>query len=147
MDAVNRGDMETAQRMVDEAAEKAGYEKNLYHQTGNSFTQFNTDNQSAGKYDYETPTGIFLKPDDRDIGLKGKQQMSLLANMQNPLHFADRNSISYFWKKTYLDTKRLYSRYLKMTLNFNLCMMKQIKETPKYTKKHGAIGEKVLLTI
>lgn len=99
MDAVNRVDMETAQRMVDEAAEKAGYEKNLYHQTGNSFTQFNTENQSAGKYDYETPTGIFLKPDDRDIGLKGKQQMSLLANMQNPLHFADRNSISYFWKK------------------------------------------------
>lgn len=99
LDAVNRGDMETAQRMVDEAAAKSGYTKKLYHQTGDSFTQFNTDNQGAGKYDHETPTGIFLKPDDRDIGLNGKQQMSLLANMQNPLHFADRNSLSYFWKK------------------------------------------------
>ena len=98
MDAVNRGDMETAQRMVDEAAKKAGYGKQLYHQTGNLFTKFNTDNQSAGKYDHETPTGIFLKPDDRDIGLAGKRQMSLLANLQNPLHFADRNSLSYFWK-------------------------------------------------
>lgn len=98
MDAVNRGDMETAQRMVNEAAEKAGYRERLYHQTGNLFTRFNTDNQSAGKYDHETPTGIFLKPDDRDIGLAGKRQMSLLANMQNPLHFTDRNSLSYFWK-------------------------------------------------
>ena len=33
MDAVNRGDMETAQRMVDEAAKKAGYTIKAYHGT------------------------------------------------------------------------------------------------------------------
>ena len=31
MDAVNRGDMETTQKMVDEAARAAGYTVNGYH--------------------------------------------------------------------------------------------------------------------
>ena len=33
LDAVNRGDMETAQKMVDEAAKKAGYTIKAYHGT------------------------------------------------------------------------------------------------------------------
>lgn len=38
LDAVNRGDMETAQKMVDEAAKKAGYDSPmLYHGTPTSF--------------------------------------------------------------------------------------------------------------
>lgn len=42
MDAVNRGDMETAQKMVDEAAKKAGYDVTpLFHGTGKfGFTKF-----------------------------------------------------------------------------------------------------------
>ena len=42
LDAVNRGDMETAQRMVDEAAKKAGYDKLFYHgsKKGGGFTKF-----------------------------------------------------------------------------------------------------------
>jgi hypothetical protein len=41
LDAVNRGDMETAQRMVDEAAEKAGYTDKAYHGTPQfGFTKF-----------------------------------------------------------------------------------------------------------
>ena len=43
MDAVNRGDMDTAQRMVDEAARAAGYPVKAYHGTSNGgFTSFDT---------------------------------------------------------------------------------------------------------
>lgn len=38
--AVERGDMETAQRMVDEAARAAGYSIKAYHGTNQSFNQF-----------------------------------------------------------------------------------------------------------
>ena len=42
IDAVNRGDMETAQRMVDEAAKAAGYSNRMYHgaKGGGGFTVF-----------------------------------------------------------------------------------------------------------
>lgn len=40
MDAVNRGDMETAQRMVNEAAREAGYTVKGYHGTATEFTVF-----------------------------------------------------------------------------------------------------------
>lgn len=42
MAAVNNGDMETAQRLVDEAAEKAGYSVTTYHGTDKDFTAFQT---------------------------------------------------------------------------------------------------------
>lgn len=40
LDAVDRGDMETAQRMVDEAAKEAGYTERAYHGTTAQFTSF-----------------------------------------------------------------------------------------------------------
>ena len=40
LDAVNRGDMKTAQRMVDEAAKAAGYNYHVYHGTDADFTEF-----------------------------------------------------------------------------------------------------------
>ena len=40
LDAVNRGDMETAQRMVDEAANVEGFKTKAYHKTWDSFTEF-----------------------------------------------------------------------------------------------------------
>ena len=44
MDAVNRGDIETAQKMVDEAAKEAGYNKDAYHGTNQgNFTIFDWD--------------------------------------------------------------------------------------------------------
>ena len=42
LSAVERGDMETAQKMVDEAARAAGYDMHLYHgsKSGGGFTVF-----------------------------------------------------------------------------------------------------------
>lgn len=57
----------------------------LYHQTGNDFTVFDIMHEGAGTRDNGTPYGIFMKPDFRDIGLSGKKQMTLYANIKNPL--------------------------------------------------------------
>ena len=55
MDAVNSGDMETAQRMVDEAAKRAGYTVKAYHGTPiNGITVF--DNKKIGS---TTDEGLF----------------------------------------------------------------------------------------
>ena len=55
LSAVERGDMETAQRMVDEAAKKAGFTVKGYHGTpGEVFTKF--DNKKIGS---NTDSGIF----------------------------------------------------------------------------------------
>lgn len=93
MTAVNNGDMETAQRMVDEAAKSAGYTFKLFHQTENDFTVFDTNHKGAGTGDYETPFGIFMKPTDSNIGLKGQKQMPLYAKIKNPLVVHNRESL------------------------------------------------------
>lgn len=96
--AVENGDAKTLQQMVDNKAKASGYTERLYHQTDADFTEFNTDNQKAGKYDWELPTGMFLKPSDNDIGLKGKKQMDLYARQQNPLKFRDRSEAQQYWR-------------------------------------------------
>ena len=49
LDAVNNGDMETAQRMVDEAARNNGYDLKLYHGTKDfGFTKFSTEKSIDG---------------------------------------------------------------------------------------------------
>lgn len=45
MKAVNAGDMKTAQKMVDEAAKKAGYNYHGYHGTASEFNVFSKDTQ------------------------------------------------------------------------------------------------------
>ena len=97
-EAVESGDTQALQQMVDDKAKASGYTERLYHQTGAEFTEFNTDNQKAGKYDWELPTGMFLKPSDNDIGLKGKKQMDLYAKQQNPLEFKDRAEAQQYWR-------------------------------------------------
>ena len=97
--AVESGDTEAARKMVDEAAKANGYTERLYHQTGAEFTEFNTENQKAGKFDWELPTGTFLKPTSEDIGLKGKKQMELYAKFQNPIMLKDRKDAQRFWKE------------------------------------------------
>ena len=99
MSAIKDGDTKQIQKMVDNAAKAHGYSERLYHQTGAEFTEFNTDNEMAGKFDWELPTGIFLKPSNKDIGLKGKKQMELFAKAENPLHFKDRAEAREFWSE------------------------------------------------
>ena len=103
--AVENNDEETMARMVDEAARAAGYTQRVYHQTGAEFTEFNTENEGAGKYDSETPTDMFFKPTDADNGLKGKKQMPVYLNAHNMKEFNDRAEMRAFWEENIDDYK------------------------------------------
>lgn len=71
----------------------------LYHQTDTDFTEFNTQHEGASARDNETPHGIFLKPTNGNIGLKGNKQMRLYANITNPLKFYTRTDAQQYWKR------------------------------------------------
>ena len=66
----------------------------LYHQTDGDFTIFDTRHPGAGSRDSDTPFGIFLKQTAGDIGLAGKKQMELYANITNPLRAANREDLA-----------------------------------------------------
>ena len=65
----------------------------MYHQTDGDFTVFDTEHKGAGTRDDETPFGVFLKKTSRDIGVRGKKQMQLYANIQNPLRVDNREQL------------------------------------------------------
>lgn len=76
------------------AVDGSGRLLTLYHQTEGLFTVFDPRHQGAGSRDNATPFGIFLKTSDRDIGLKGKFQMELYANITNPLYASNRETLT-----------------------------------------------------
>ena len=76
---------------ISKAVNPDGTPMMLYHQTGEEgITVFDPRHKGAGTNDDETPFGIFMKPTDADIGLKGKKQMALYARIVNPLMAKDR---------------------------------------------------------
>ncbi|MDR1360678.1 MAG: hypothetical protein LBJ82_06840 [Deltaproteobacteria bacterium] len=72
---------------------------NLWHQTGAAIETFDPRRPGAGEFDNQLPSGIFMKPDDRDIGLPGKAQIPLYARIENPFYVADRAAL-----RNYLET-------------------------------------------
>ena len=54
LSAVNRGDMETAQRMVDEAAKAAGYTEEMFHGMGGRYNVYKSGNGQYGSGVYFT---------------------------------------------------------------------------------------------
>lgn len=65
----------------------------VYHQTNGEFTVFDTKHKGAGTGDNETPFGVFLKRTARDIGIRGKKQMELYADIQSPLRVKTREEL------------------------------------------------------
>lgn len=76
------------------AVDKEGRLLALYHQTENEFTVFDTKHKGAGTSDSGTPFGIFLKSTNSDIGLRGKNQMALYADIKNPLTANNRDELT-----------------------------------------------------
>jgi hypothetical protein len=121
LDAVDRGDMETAQRMVDEAAREAGYVPvSRYHQTGARFNKFSNDNPDAGLNDSETPNGYFFKENDHDIGVGadfvktghgGGIQMRVYLKHRNMLYFKNREEASAWYAKNVSGYRELLEKY------------------------------------
>ena len=92
IDAVNNGDMETAQRMVDEAAKKAGYDIKAYHSTNAKFTKFDKAKQGTNFNNYlHFGSGFYFGPTVEETKRYGKNTMSVylsadrLLNVSKPV--------------------------------------------------------------
>lgn len=90
----------------------------VYHQTGNEFTVFDPKHSGAGSSDQQTPFGIFLKTSSKDIGVKGKKQMALYANIRNPLRAVNRSDLTRKLKQLSADYAALCEDYDNMNLEF-----------------------------
>lgn len=88
------GDWQNKPETASKVVNADGTPKVVYHQTRNDFTIFDVRKNGAGTRDNETPFGIFLKSSIRDIGLNGKKQMALYANIRNPLYAQDRADLT-----------------------------------------------------
>ena len=121
MTAVESGDMETAQRMVDEAAKAAGFTPvSRYHQTGERFTVFSNDNPIAGINDSDTPNGYFFKTNDHDIGVGadyvktgrgGNVQMRVYLKAPRTLFFKNRKDAAKWYSENVPGYAKLLAEY------------------------------------
>lgn len=82
LDAVNRGDTETAQKMVDDAAKAAGYTDEVYHGTSADFTVFNS---GYGQYG----PGVYFTNDKRIAGGYGSAVKHLYVKIGKVADYDD----------------------------------------------------------
>lgn len=90
------GDWESGNRNnknVSKVTDSDGKPKKLYHQTGTEIEEFDTSIKGSGYYDSGTPEGIFLKTTSKDIGLEGKNQIEVYADIKNPLEVENRRAL------------------------------------------------------
>lgn len=93
------GDWQNDPANASKVVNEDGTPKVLYHQTSADFTIFEPRHEGAGTRDQDTPFGIFMKSNDRNIGVKGEKQMALYARIVNPLRVTDRADLMYQLKK------------------------------------------------
>lgn len=92
--AVERGDMETAQRMVDEAAKKAGYTVKAYHGTNNDFTSFSRNKIMSNTGTSFYGHGFYFSTSEFDAKNYGKKVMPVYLRTGNTLNL-DGDSWTY----------------------------------------------------
>lgn len=84
---------------IDTLHKYTGKIPDLYHQTtASSLGDMTLDRRRAVSGDAGMPEGIFLKENDEDIGLMGKNQLALNARMENPAYFKDRADLDNFMR-------------------------------------------------
>lgn len=105
------GDWQNHPEAASKVVNSDGTPKIMYHQTGARFTVFNTDNEVAGKFDSDTPVGMFFKSTEKDIGVSGNKQMKVYLNARNVLEFSNRNDIHSYWMKNVEGYSELQKEY------------------------------------
>ena len=83
--AVERGDMVTAQRMVDEAAKAAGYAVKAAHYTDASFTEFDPDKIGSSQDDGYFGKGFYFTSRSGFGNSFGENRMNVYLSAKNPL--------------------------------------------------------------
>ena len=91
--AVERGDMDAAQRMVDEAAKAAGYDYHLYHGTNADFTKFDL-RKYGGKNGKGEGYGIYLAANREISAPYGKNVIESYTKF-NRLAEGDKKTLSF----------------------------------------------------
>lgn len=114
------------------AVDRSGRLLTLYHQTEGVFTVFDTRRIGAGTRDSETPFGIFLKTSPDDIGLKGKKQMELYANIRNPLKAVDRADLRYQLTRLSPEYDRLSEEEKRIDVEYKIRHEKAKEELEAY---------------
>lgn len=92
MDAVNRGDMETAQKMVDEAAKNAGHTINAYHGTNSNFYVF--DKGRVGKGNDQYGAGFYFASDKNASKHYGNRVIDAALKIKKPFAIASTNLLN-----------------------------------------------------
>ena len=105
------GDWQNSPETASKVVNDDGTPRVMYHQTGARFTVFNTDNEVAGKFDSDTPVGMFFKSTEKDIGVSGNKQMKVYLNARNVLEFSNRNDIHSHWMKNVEGYSELQKEY------------------------------------
>ncbi len=113
-----------------------GTPKILYHQTAEEFTEFDPRRKGAGTNDDETPFGIFMKPTDEDIGLRGKKQMPLYARIVNPLMVHDRFELSKKLKAMSSEYSELIGKREALTQEYQKKIDEAGKAWAQYAKEY-----------
>ena len=107
----------------------------LYHQTTGEIDIFDPKHEGAGTRDEETPFGIFLKPTPDDIGLKGKHQMALYANIRTPLEAANRSELVDALKKMSSEFSKLYKEHKMLDKEYKIKTDEASKKLTEYIVK------------
>ena len=101
------GDWENDPTNASKVVDENGEPKIMYHQTSETIKDiiyneglFKKGFEVASKNDKETPYGFFFKKTKTDIGLKGKEQISVFLNSKKPLVFKTRGYINIFFNDT-----------------------------------------------
>ena len=108
----------------------------VYHQTDADFTVFNTSNQRAGKLDTDTPTGMFFKPTDQDIGISGEKQMAVYLNARSMLELKNREEAHSYWMKNIPQYAELQEQYDAVDKKYNARYENAEAESDAWYEKH-----------
>ena len=88
LDAVNRGDMATAQKMVDEAAKEAGYTIKAYHGTNADFTVF--DKNRVGKGNDQYGAGFYFASNPDVTEGYGTKRYDTYLDIKKPINLISK---------------------------------------------------------
>ncbi len=94
--AVENGDTEAAQRMVDEAAEKEGYQTIVEHGTHRDFHAFDRTKGQTGVYDLDG-AGIWTT-DSGKGSTYGSKVLNLYGALKNPMRYRELGGWQSWWE-------------------------------------------------
>ena len=107
LNAVKNGDMDTAQKMVDDAAKKAGYTEKVYHGSRHIFNEFAKDKRGTNTHTKTSERWFFAADIDTANSYYPYGVMKELAR-QNPTMWKESDA------ENMKNKGKLYSLYLKM---------------------------------